>query len=106
MGIMKFCVNKVSDNIVYDMLMELLILLNQYHTNHLLRRGHINQEIMATVWWTKHKGQFQGFLKSIERLMGSLIPFKRGVLLQKMHKSFSQVGKINHEPSQEVLHAL
>ena len=103
MGIMKFFINKISAQIIYDMLMELLMLLNQYHTNSLLRHDHINKKFTAIVWWTKHRGRCQGFLKSIERLLGSLIPVKRGVPLQKMHKAFSQVGKINHEYSQEVL---
>ena len=44
MGIAKFYIYKF------------LILLNQNHTNRLLRRGHINQEIMSIVWWTKHMG--------------------------------------------------
>ena len=35
MRILNLCVNKVSAQIIYDMLLELLILLNQYHTNHL-----------------------------------------------------------------------
>ena len=42
--------------IIYDVLMELLILLNQNHTNRLHGRGHIYQEIIAIVWWTKHGG--------------------------------------------------
>ena len=56
MGIMDFYINKVLAQIIYEMLMELLILLNQNNTNYLLRRGHINQEVTAIVWWTKHGG--------------------------------------------------
>ena len=44
MGIMDFHMNKVSDQIIYDMLMELLILLNQNHTNRLHGRCHINKK--------------------------------------------------------------
>ena len=58
MGIMDFHINKVLAQIIYDMLTELLILLNQYHTNRLLRHSHVNQEIMAIVQWTKHRGFF------------------------------------------------
>ena len=56
MGITDFCINKVSTQVIYDMLVELLILLNQNHTNHLHGCGHINQEITAIVGWTKHEG--------------------------------------------------
>ena len=54
MGITDFYINKVSAQIIYDMLMELLILLTQYHTNCLLRCSHINKKFMTIVWWTKH----------------------------------------------------
>ena len=56
MRIIDFHINKVLAQIIYDMLVELLILLNQNHTNHLLRHDHINQEITAIVWWNKHGG--------------------------------------------------
>ena len=88
------------------MFMELLILLNQKHTICLLICGDINQEIMAIVWWTKHGGCCKGFINIIKRLLGSLILVKRVVLFQQMNEAFSQVGKINHEPLQEVCHAL
>ena len=57
MRIMDFHINKVSAQIIYNMLMEILILLNQNHTNHIHGCGHINQEIMAIVRWTKHGGR-------------------------------------------------
>ena len=53
MRMMNLYINKVLAQIVYDMLLELLMLLNQNHTNRLLRCSHINQEITAIVWWTK-----------------------------------------------------
>ena len=56
MGIMDFCIDKVSAQIIYDMLMDLLILLNQNHTNHLHGHGHINKKITAIVRWNKHGG--------------------------------------------------
>ena len=49
MGIMDLCIYKVLSQIIYDMLLELLILLNQNHTNHLHGRGHINKKLMAIV---------------------------------------------------------
>ena len=42
MGITDFCIDKVLAQIIYDMLVELLILLNQNHINHLHGRDHIN----------------------------------------------------------------
>ena len=54
MRITDFRINKVSAQIIYGMLMELLILLNQNYTNYLHGHGHINQEITAIVRWTKH----------------------------------------------------
>ena len=56
MGITDICINKVSAQIIYDMLVELLILLNQNYTNRRHGRSHINQEITAIVKWTKHMG--------------------------------------------------
>ena len=56
MGIVKFRIYKVLAQVIYDMLMELLILLNQNHTNPLHGRGHINQEITAIVRRTKNGG--------------------------------------------------
>ena len=106
MGIAKFCIDKVSAQIIYHMLMELLILLNQYHTNRLLRRGHINKKITAIVWWTKHGGRCQGFLQCIKRILGSLIPDKRCFFIQKVHETLIQIGKIDNKPSQEVVNPL
>ena len=54
MRIMDFHINKVPVQIIYDMLMELLILLNQNHTNSLHGHDHINKKFMAIVRWTKH----------------------------------------------------
>ena len=106
MGITKLRINKVSAKIVDDMLMKLLILLSQYHTNRLLRRGHIYQKVTAIVGWTKHGGQCRGSLQSIERLLGSLNPYKQSVFLVEMHEASSQIGKLNYEYSQEVHHTL
>ena len=89
MGITKPHINKVSDKIQYDMLMKLLILLNQYHTNRLLRRSHIYQKVMAIVEWTKHGGQCQGSLQIIKTLLRSLILDKLSVFLQQTHEAFS-----------------
>ena len=58
MGIMDFRINKVSTQIIYDMLMEFLILLNQNHTNRLHGCGHIKQKVMAIVGWTNKGGRF------------------------------------------------
>ena len=58
MGIMDLRINKVSAQIIYGMLMELLILLNQNQTNRLHGCSHINQEITAIVRWTKHGVHF------------------------------------------------
>ena len=41
MGIMDLHIYKVPAQIIYDMLLELLILLNQNHTNRFHGRGHI-----------------------------------------------------------------
>ena len=57
MRIMDFRINKVPTQIIYDMIMELLIFLNQNHTNHLHGRGHINKKITAIVRWNKHGGR-------------------------------------------------
>ena len=57
MGITYFRFNKVLAQIIYDMLMDILILLNQNHTNHLHGCDDINQEIMAIFRWTKHRGR-------------------------------------------------
>ena len=57
MIIMDFHINKVLVQIIYDMLVELLILLNQNHTNHLHGHDHINKKIMTIVRWTKHRGR-------------------------------------------------
>ena len=57
MRITDFRIYKVPTQIIYDMLMELLILLNQNHTNRLHGRGHINQKVTAIVGWTKHRGR-------------------------------------------------
>ena len=57
MGIKIFRIDKVSAQIIYDMLVELLILLNQNHSNPLHGRDHINQEIMAIVRWNNHWGR-------------------------------------------------
>ena len=54
--ITNFHINKVLDQIIYDMIMELLIILNQKDTNHIHGCGHINTKIMAIVRWTKHGG--------------------------------------------------
>ena len=94
MGTTKFYINKVLAQIIYDMIVELLILLNQNHTNCILRRGHINQEITAIVWWSKHGGCCQGFLKSIERLLGSLIPVKRVWLFNRCMKPLVKLEKL------------
>ena len=55
MRIMDFCINKFLARIIYDMPLELLILLNQNHTNYLHGHDHINQEITAIVRWTDHE---------------------------------------------------
>ena len=95
MGIMDFYIYKVPTQIIYDILMELLILLNQNHTNHLHGRGLINKKVMAIVGWTKHGGRCQGFLQCIEGLLGSLIPYEQSILLQNAHKTLGQIGKVD-----------
>ena len=56
---------------------------------------------MAIVGWTKHGGQFQGFIQCIERILD-----KRCVFLQKVHETLGQIGKIDNKPLQEVSHPL
>ena len=106
MGITYLHIYKVSAQIIYDIILELLILLNQDHTNRPLRCDHIYQKVMDIVRWTKNVVRCQGSLQNIERLLGFLILDKRSVFLQQTHESFSKIGKIDHKSSQEVRHSL
>ena len=54
----------------------------------------------------QQRRRYQSFLQSIEGFLGSLIPDKRGVLLQKTHETFSDGGIVHYKTTKKVIFPL
>jgi hypothetical protein len=102
MRIVEFWSNQASTKVIYNVLFEQIIFLNQDHADGRLYSSQIQQEIFVIIRRLEQRGRRQGTFQRFKGALSSFIPTEWDPFFQETHKPFSDLGVIRDKTPKKI----